>query len=175
MLRANDLVPPSTVLIRRATLERIGGFQYVPDLCVTDFPTFLRISLEGIFHYTPKVMGFRRRHLGSATLNNMDMIANGAYQYMKRFIADYGIQVTRQEENQLNRIWRKSLSSNEFGKGRLDLVHREWAHARAHFERCLDPMQPRFLLASILGWTLSWARSDIEWVMRLFGRASITS
>src|SRR5262249_39024123 len=46
MLRADgkELVSPPTAVIRRSALEQIKGFQYVPNLCTTDFPTFVRLS-----------------------------------------------------------------------------------------------------------------------------------
>ncbi len=87
MLRADgvDLVPPSTVVIRRSALQCIGGFQYVPGLYVTDYPTFLWLSLQGKFHYTQELVGYRRRHLGSATLQNLDLIISGAEAYAVQF------------------------------------------------------------------------------------------
>src|SRR5207249_6341945 len=62
-MEGQSLIAPSTVLIRRSTLDAIGGFQYVPGICLTDAPTFVRLSMKGEFHYVPSVMGHRRRHL----------------------------------------------------------------------------------------------------------------
>jgi glycosyltransferase involved in cell wall biosynthesis len=43
------LVAPATVVIRKTALESIGGFQFVPGLPLTDYPTFLRLALVGRF------------------------------------------------------------------------------------------------------------------------------
>ncbi len=173
MLVDNDLVPPSTAIIRRSALERIGGFQYVPGLCVTDFPTFLRLSLEGTFYYTPDVMGFRRRHAGSATLNHRERIAKAAHAHALDFAQQHGLKLSGSEEKRLAKSWRMTESSLEFAEGRLQLLRGEWKEARTHFAQALDPLQPRFMLASAFGWSLSWFHRDLEWAIRLAGRAAV--
>jgi glycosyltransferase involved in cell wall biosynthesis len=68
---------PCTVLIRRRALEAIGGFLQSPRLPVVDYPTFLRLALEGSFHYTPRVMGYWRVHPGGTTVNRLESILRG--------------------------------------------------------------------------------------------------
>src|SRR5438445_7698928 len=68
LAEGRSLISPSSVVIRRSTLEGIGGFQYVPHLPLTDYPTFIELSLLGKFHYSAKTMGYRRRHQNSVTV-----------------------------------------------------------------------------------------------------------
>src|SRR5207248_3430538 len=44
-----SLICPSSVIIRRSALEQIGGFQFVTGLPLTDYPTFMELSLLGRF------------------------------------------------------------------------------------------------------------------------------
>ena len=175
MLRADgvDLVPPSTVVIRRAALDSIGGFQYVPNLCVTDFPTVVTLSLVGKFYYTPEVMGYRRRHQESATYNNFPRIVTHAHQYVGQFIREHSIALSTAERGAIERTWSHSGPGLEFTAGRLELVNGRWREARYHFLRALDPRAPRMLLTSLAGWSLSWFRCDLEHLFALFGVASL--
>jgi glycosyltransferase involved in cell wall biosynthesis len=175
MLRADgvDLVPPSTVLIRRSALVSIGGFQYVPNLCVTDFPTFLRLSLEGKFYYTAAVMGYRRCHVGSVTSANITTILTHAHQYARRFLREYRFPLTEADCATIEASWKRPRPALEFAAGRLKLLNGEWRAARAHFARALNPLAPRVSSAALLGWSLSWLRSDLESLLAWGGVARL--
>ena len=175
MLRADgvDLVPPSTVVIRRSALERIGGFQYVRNLCVTDFPTCVTLSLVGKFHYTSEVMGYRRRHLGSATFNNLKRILTEAHEYARRFPEKNGFPLDSAERVAIENTWSRSGPRLEFTAGRLESANGQWKAARAHFARALNSYEPRILAASTVGWFLSWLHCDLEGLFGLAGVARL--
>jgi glycosyltransferase involved in cell wall biosynthesis len=168
-----DLVPPSTAVIRRSSLEAIGGFQYVPGLFVTDFPTFLRLSLEGRFYYTSQVAGFRRRHRGSVTMQHLQTIATRARKHAFDFLLRHDVKLSAKDRKKLARSWEASVCSNEFTEGRLKLVAQQWGQARLHFLRAFNFMQPRVTFAAATGWIASWLRCDLEGAIRLAGRADI--
>jgi glycosyltransferase involved in cell wall biosynthesis len=175
MLRADglDLVPPSTAVVRRSALTSISGFQYVPGLCVTDFPTFVTLSLVGKFYYTPQVMGYRRRHLGSATYNNFVQILTHAHKYASQFIAEHSLSMNRAEHDAIKKTWNGPRPSLEFTAGRLELLNGQWRVARAHFVRALNLSVPDIFVASLLGWSLSWLRCNLERFLTLTGVASL--
>ncbi len=175
MLRADgvDLVPPSTVVIRRTALKAIGGFQYVPNLCVTDFPTCVTLSLVGKFHYTPEVMGYRRRHLGSATFHNVKRILTEAHQYVCRFPEEHNFPITASEREAIEKTWSRTGPRSEFTTGRLELANGNWKAARKHFARALNPIAPRTFFASSVGWGLSWLHCDLESLLKLVGIATM--
>jgi len=175
ILTRNDLVPPSTAIVRRSALEAIGGFQHVPGLCVTDFPTFLRLSLEGRFHYTPEIMGYRRRHLESVTLNNISQISTAAQRHALEFVIRHKLELTSSAHKELEKIRRIGEQSNYFSEARLSLLQKDWKRARTYFLKATAVSQPRLLLASALGWAMSWLHCDLEWAIRFAGRAAIRS
>jgi len=175
MMKADgvDLVPASTVLVRRDALSSIGGFQYSPGLIVTDFPTFLSLSLIGKFYYTPQVMGYRRRHLESTTFQNMDRIMTHAHEYVEQFLSKTDFRISSAERNAIEKTWNRPRYSQEFTAGRLKLLSGEWAAARAHFVRALGPSLLHISVAASAGWCLSWLRCDLERLLALSGAARL--
>jgi len=77
-----------TMMIRRTSLLKIGGFVSVNNLPYIDLPTELKLSLIGRFKYIPDIMGCFRRHKQSITHNlrkeNNDI--NYRQLYFKKFI-----------------------------------------------------------------------------------------
>jgi glycosyltransferase involved in cell wall biosynthesis len=177
MLRADgvDLVPPSTVVIRRAALDTIDGFQYSPGLCVTDFPTVVKLSMVGKFCYSPEVMGYRRRHSGSATFNNLEQISFHAHHFVNHILDAGSLSVSVEERLEIENTWRRSKAQLAFTAGRVSLARGEWSAARAYFLRALRPSSPRLLLAAGTGWCVSWLRCDLERIFALIGFAHLES
>lgn len=59
-----------TLMIKRSVLERIGGFQYSPVIPAVDYPTCLRLCLEGKFlPIKGECLGYWRRHIRSISMN----------------------------------------------------------------------------------------------------------
>ena len=168
-----DLVPPSTAIIRRSALEAIGGFQYFPGLCVTDLPTFAMLSLTGKFYYTKAVVGFRRRHLGSATFNNLNVIVSHARSYVEQFLDHHDLRLSSEQRAEILNTWNRPRPTFELMAGRLKLLSGDWISARYHFSRVFNGPLSYVCLAAILGWCSSWFRCDIERLLALTGVASV--
>lgn len=60
---------PVTVMIKKEALVKIGGFRKDNNFFFFDVPTFLKLSLQGNFHYEKKVMGFYRKQHKSYWFN----------------------------------------------------------------------------------------------------------
>ena len=160
-------------MIRRSALESIGGFQYVRNLCVTDYPTFLSLTLKGKFRFVDAVMGYRRRHNGSATYANVERIVTGARNYAEQFLDENGIKLTDAEKRQIELSWMESRFVKEFEQGRVQLFGRSWSQARKHFLASLSFARPLVSVAAVVGWLLSWVHEDLEWAFRLTGKADL--
>jgi len=173
MLRADglDLIPESTVLIRRSALEGIGGFQYVPGLCTTSFPTFLKLGLVGRFYYTPTVMGYRRRHASSASVRHFDPVMEAAKRHSFEFIDQHEIELTEVERKTVQRTWRQADYRRHFIVGRHLSTQGRWKDARRRFERALNPLLPRTFIASAVGWILAGFHRDLESFLGFLGKA----
>ena len=172
-MEGQSLIAPSTVLIRRSTLDAIGGFQYVPGICLTDAPTFVRLSMKGKFHYVPSVMGHRRRHLYSATLVFLDAVSTVPGKFMLQLAESPDLGISEAERSLIRKSWSGKTNMHEFTAGRLCLLRQEWKQARSHFCRAFDVSKPRTSIGAGAGWLFSWFHRDIEYLFQLAGRAPL--
>ena len=170
-----SLIPPATVMLRRRTLESIGGFQSFPGLRTTDYPTYLRLSLEGKFHYESSVIGFHRRHVGSVTVSTTGTGHLHAARCAADFAEKFGFRVglSTAERTEIQRAWTIRNNTIDFSQGRTLLVHRQWRSARQHFKSGAASGDFLVRLASIAGWAISFLHLDLEAVMQWAGRASL--
>jgi glycosyltransferase involved in cell wall biosynthesis len=175
LAEGTGLVSPCTVLMRRVPLEAIGGFQYVEGLPLTDYPTFLELSLKGKFFYEERVMGYRRRHSHSVTVGFIDDISRGARTVSHVCIHKHRgeIGLTEAEVERIHESWSASEYLAHFSGGRSLLLREEWALARECFSKALNPRYPFVFLAALVGYLFSWLHLDIERLMRLVGRADL--
>ena len=179
MLRADsmDLIPESTVLIRRSILDAMGGFQCVPGVSVASYPTFLELGLSGRFHYSPAVMGYRRRHASSASVRYFDQLLPEAERHARRFMERHSgeLRLSSSEKRQINKSWQRSKYHRHFVAGRLLLTQGQWKEARQRFRQALYPLLPRTFLASMTGWILSGFHCDLEKVLMILGKTPLTA
>ena len=172
-----SLVHPCTVVIRRSALDRIGGFQYVAGLPLTDYPTFLELSLAGRFFYAHQTMGYLRRHQRSVTVNHAWTIHEGVCNFTSKFLERHSdkIILSPAEHAMIESNWQKGEDRLHFSEGRMLLLQRNWSQARAEFRAATRSKSVKVHLAACVGWLLSWVHLDIESLMRLGGRVDLRS
>lgn len=170
-----SLVSPSTVIIRRSALDRIGGFQYESGLPLTDYPTFIKLSLEGKFHYSPETLGYRRRHGSSITVNHAQTIHTMVSKFTLSFLDTHKdrLPLSPMDRQELESNWRQAEDKLHFGEGRFLLLQKKWAEARSHFYSAAKSKQFTVRTAARIGLLFSWLHVDIELFMRLAGRAEL--
>jgi hypothetical protein len=168
-----SFIAPATVLLRSSALQSIDGFQYVPGRCSPDIPTFVRLSVQGRFHYTPEVLGYRRRHLGSATLQNLSSMPQAARRYALEACKDAALGVSLLEQERIVSSWQKTLQKTSFFQGRIALINGDWKNARCQFISAMPSLDGRIMLGGGLGWVLSWFHCDLEAIFKLAGRTAL--
>lgn len=174
-VHGHSLVSASTVLIRRSALESIAGFRYVPEQCYVDYPTFINLVFEGQFFYFPEIVGYRRTHPASATVQLGHRMAQVARKYLSTLLADSRFALSSAQRSAIEREWEGVQCGQEFAIGRLCALQGKWREAREHFLRGLNFSDLRVLAGAAAGWLLSWIRCDLEELFRLAGRASLKS
>ena len=172
-VHGHSLVSASTAVIRRSALEAIGGFQYVPRQCYVDYPTFINLVFQGKFSYCAEIVGYRRAHSASATVQLGDKMAQVAREYLATLLADSRFNLSTTQRSGIEREWDGVQCGQEFALGRLCAVQGRWPEAREHFARGLNFSDPRVFAGALAGWALSWIRCDLEEMFRLAGRASL--
>lgn len=175
LAEGRSLVSPSTVVIRRRALEKIGGFQYVSGLPLTDYPTFMELSLVGRFYYLPQVMGYRRRHENSITVHHERRIHEVVCNFTMNFLERHGNQIVLlpSEREGIMQNWRLAEDKLNFSEGRSLLLQRKWFEARSHFRIASTSKKVPVRLASFAGLLFSWLHTDIEPLMKLGGRVGL--
>jgi glycosyltransferase involved in cell wall biosynthesis len=130
---------PVSVVVRKESLLRIGGFQQPFKLIVVDHPTFLQLSLEGKFAFHDKILGFWRRHEQSTTKNRFPLILDGVYQNILSFLTEKGPQlpISQKECEEIKSKWKEFDTYRWFLLGRWCLVDGEWEKARRAFRKGL--------------------------------------
>jgi glycosyltransferase involved in cell wall biosynthesis len=163
---------PCSVVLRRSALERIGGFQSRPGLCITDHPTFLRLALEGRFHCEQRIMGYWRVHNAGTTLRDMDRILSALYPEILRFRAEFGarLPVSEDEWRQIESGWRPLRGWASMRWARRLLLDQRWGEARSHLRLALRTAGWRTRLVALAALAGSRAQLPAEWAYRLAGQ-----
>lgn len=172
-VHGHSLIPASTAIMRRSALEAIGGFQYIPNQCYVDFPTFIELVFQGEFFYIPEIVGYRRLHSASATVRYTTRMTLTARNHVSALFSDFRFGLTSADRQAIRRDWLSVTRGQEFALGRLCLLESKWKESRVHFRNALSFKDLRVTAGSIAGWLLSWFRCDIESLFQLAGRASL--
>lgn len=78
-----------TVMLRRDALLLIGGFLEVKGMG-QDWPTWVRLALEGRFSAMPVCLGYYRKHASSmSAMENPEEAFNAATGFLKQFVFTY--------------------------------------------------------------------------------------
>ena len=76
----------STVMLRKDALLRIGGFLEVTGMG-QDFPTWVRLALEGMFSAMPVCLGYYRKHASSRSImRNRETRFNDEIRFFEEFV-----------------------------------------------------------------------------------------
>lgn len=175
LTEGRSLVSPSTVVVRRCALEEIGSFQHVAGLPLTDYPTFLELSLKGQFYYLRKILGYRRRHESSVSVRYARTIHNKVSDFTLAFLRRHGrtLRLSSFERQGIQQNWLEAEDRLHFSEGRLLLIQRRWAEARARFQAASNSKDLKVRVAAAAGAVFSWLHADIELLMKLAGRADL--
>jgi glycosyltransferase involved in cell wall biosynthesis len=178
MMRPQKLtfVFPVTLLIRRAALDRMGGFQQPPYLDVVDLPTLLNLGLEGKWVYVHRVLATWRRHPDSATSTRLPRILSGAYQYVSEFVSNNRdrLPATDGELDNIALMWEYFEAGRAQALSVLLARNRDFVSAReAALRGRLFRLRSRTRLALEIGAILTQMRVDPEIGYRILGKGGL--
>lgn len=84
-----------SVMIRKSALLEIGGFTQPSYLPLVDYPTWMKLALNGRFEFIPEILGYWRRHPLSITMNRNEEIFEGFLRYCDEFVETYSEDLKR--------------------------------------------------------------------------------
>jgi len=163
---------PVSVIVRRSALERIGGFQARPGLPVTDFPTFLRLCLEGRFHYEPRTMGYWRVHSAGYSRAAGASILPAVLDEIRRFRREHGARIPEPPGgwDAAEDAWRENLGWASLVDGRRRLLEGDAKTARQAMWRAVRFAPWRSRVLAVAAIVASFGGLSVEWVYRFSGR-----
>ena len=168
--RFNLFIQAQTVMIRKGVLEQIGGFQFYEKIPAVDYPTWVRLSLEGRFLAIPKCLGFWRRHGLSVSLNHNTEILNGITEDNLKFIKGYreklirlGFEFREPEIVNFGKEKIKEVQDNyTYNNAKLYLEIKEYRKARDYFYRFFtESSMARWKFVALLGMFSSIIRINV--------------
>lgn len=167
---------PVSTAIRISALRSIGGFQQPPYLLVADFPTFLRLTIEGEFRFHEEVLGFWRRHISSVTLSRMSEIVEGAYRYAFEFLKEFRdrLPITDEELDAVEAKWDEQNAMACILRGRLlNKQGDKSLAAKAFREASLFRTGKKTLQIANIAARLSEAGLSVDPFYRMLGRVPL--
>lgn len=86
LISRNSIFQP-TVLIRRNTLLKIGGYIQERYMYAEDYPTQLELAMHGRFKYIPEILAFYRIHSGQMTMQHQYKMIASDRVFVRRFLS----------------------------------------------------------------------------------------
>lgn len=121
-----SFIPNLTVMMQTNALKKIGGFVEVEGM-YHDFPTWVRLSLEGRFAALPVCLGYFRKHpAGTSYDNDQKMCLKMRLNFFREFLSFYG-----KKMKELGFFY-----DIETIEKRWDMIKREFFHS-VHYNRAL--------------------------------------
>ena len=141
------LVASSTLLVRRAALDRVGGWADVRK--GEDYELSLRLAAAYPASYVPEVLVLLREHTGRTSRAQREMPLVDTVAILERFLATH-----RDLPPAMRARGRRGLANVHFKLARLYWQHGEPATARRHLRALLRlrPWERRALLAYLRSW-----------------------
>lgn len=169
----------STVMIRRASLDRIGGFSQPSGMKYVDLPTWLLLATQGTFKHSPEVLGNWRRHSHQITTRSwfepptdrapcLRAIANEGKAFVNPEILASIEQAIQEDASQ-------QREETFLFQGRIALLSGKWSDATKLFLKVLSSGHGLTRLAGGLGIMCAGARIDMERFMNMAGAHSLPS
>jgi glycosyltransferase involved in cell wall biosynthesis len=132
----------STVMLKKSILLNIGGFVEGEGF-IQDFPTWIKLSLEGKFSAVPVCLGYYRKHPSSLTMReNSERLFDYSINFLSKFIIqnveklhEFGFffDLERLEEH-----WRKMKTYLPFNNAMYLLMIESFEEAEAEFKKFLE-------------------------------------
>jgi glycosyltransferase involved in cell wall biosynthesis len=166
---------PVTVMIRRAALDAIGGFRQPSGLPLVDYPTLIRLGLEGPWRFHDEILGCWRRHGQSTTLGRAGEIFDGVYAAAEEFCEEFRTRLpaTDEEIERTDERWQHFQAERLISLGRLLGARRRRREAVRAFAQALRfRLRPRTRAMVRIASVLSALGQSPEAAFRLSKRGS---
>jgi len=160
-----NYIPEPTVLIRMEALRRIGGYLQPAGLYAEDYPTQMRLALEGEFRYVDEILACYRLHPHQMTRTHYLKMVETDADYVVKFFEDLsGAQksATGWTREALVRAMMRRKFGAYFVVGRQLLLDGRRKDASSYFLKSLLHGDGNARLKSLLGLACAALGIDME-------------
>lgn len=178
ILLFRNCIPALTIMVKKESLEKIGGFKQSYNLPLVDLPTLYELALIGKFYFIPKTLGSWRIYANQVTKTFPNKITEGFFQLALNF---YELNKTQKlvklnfEKNDIINTYNNLLVISYSRAGRYKLIRKEFKEARKDYWYSIVKYgfhEPIWKIRSIIGIIFSFLHMDVEGISKLLGRKS---
>ena len=162
LLLKNFVIPTVTVMVKKSTLLKIGGFQQPAGIPYVDYPTWLKFSLKGEFRFINKVLGYWRRHPGQTTTILHNTLNSSHEKVTVEFCNNLPKNFKKFIRISDRIIKSRNYSRNCWLKGRDKLLNKEWQKARKELIQAVFKGSFITKMKSLAGLVVSFFHTDLE-------------
>ncbi|HET6513622.1 MAG TPA: glycosyltransferase [Thermodesulfovibrionales bacterium] len=155
-----------TVMMRKNALLRIGGFLEVKGMG-QDFPTWVRLALEGTFSAVPRCLGYYRKHASSTSfVQNREVAFSDEIRFLEHFLLEFRVKMAglslSHDRGELREHWEDMRRHIPYSSALYLLMFRCFEDARSEFRKFLTkaPSAKNNLIYSLVVLS-SWLRTDL--------------
>lgn len=173
----SNFIVALTVLIRKSTLETIGGFRQSHNLPLVDLTSWTELSLHGKFSCIEVPLGKWRFYPNQITKTYTAEISEGFYRFALDFYKKEKefFSTTEITKTQIDKFFRKQLIEAHSRSGRYKLIRKDFKGARQNYLKSIfgyGLYSPIWKLRSAIGFLFSIFHKDIEKIAGSLGRVS---
>jgi glycosyltransferase involved in cell wall biosynthesis len=178
LVRLNFIVA-STVMIRRAALDEVGGFWQPENTNYVDLPTWLWLAMTGTFAPSSSIVGYWRRHSRQVTTRSWFNTINDRTGYLETFLSEVRDRIPPSITASLEEAIRLDASQQNqeafMARGRIELIEGNWGAAADAFSKAFRSGGTRTRPVAAVGMLCALARTDMEGFVRAVGRHALPS
>jgi glycosyltransferase involved in cell wall biosynthesis len=175
ILLFRNIIPALTVLIRKSSLLKIGGFIQKYDLPLVDIPTLQELSLLGEFDFIKSPLGKWRTYSNQITKTYTAEIYTGFYSLAKDILMNHPEMCERFDftQKKIDDYFYNLLVVSYSRSGRYKLIRRDYKGARKNYYHSLFRYgfrKPSWKLRSLIGLLFSFLHFNVEGLAGFLGK-----
>jgi glycosyltransferase involved in cell wall biosynthesis len=174
-----NFINASTVMLRRAALDEVGGFWQPDNTNYVDLPTWLRLAMTGKFAPSSDVLGHWRRHSSQVTTRSWFNATNDRTAFLEIFLSEVRDGLAPSVAASLEEAIRADASRQDqealIARGRIELIQGNWGAAADAFSKAFRSGGARMRPVAAVGMLCALARTDLEAFVRARGRHALPS
>ena len=174
LIFVNFMHAPS-ILVRKTSLEKVGGFVQNHGLPLVDLPTWMQLSFLGTFNYIERPIAKWRMSPTQVTRNYSTEILEGAYslslevfEQNKDLLKNMGVTLS-----QIRLYFHKKLIMYYSQSGRFKMLNKNFAGAKKDYLKSIFKFglhEPIWKLRSVVGYLFALFNKDIEGFANKWGK-----